>query len=134
MIASASAASSAGQPDYGALIAGLGAQRNGVGYKALCPTHTDQTPSLSISVKDGRVLVRQPYAGEIEGRRVNDIAEHATASREGAFESVSPFDGASRILSYKKDSMLRERKGGWHHDRISMVPPPLFLSSARSTA
>jgi hypothetical protein len=36
---------------------GLGARRSGRGWTARCPAHRDRSPSLSITEKDGRVLV-----------------------------------------------------------------------------
>ncbi len=35
-----------------------GVKRSGANWKALCPAHADRNPSLSISEKDGRILIR----------------------------------------------------------------------------
>lgn len=35
-----------------------GVRRNGTGWIAYCPAHEDRTPSLSISVGDGRILFK----------------------------------------------------------------------------
>jgi hypothetical protein len=41
-----------------ALVAQLGAKRNGAGWQARCPAHEDHTPSLAISEgTDGRTLL-----------------------------------------------------------------------------
>lgn len=52
---------SAGQTDNHVdlqrLIEGLGGKRIPSGWTARCPAHDDRTPSLSISLRDGRVLV-----------------------------------------------------------------------------
>jgi putative DNA primase/helicase len=41
-----------------ALIARLqGVRRNGHGWQALCPAHADKNPSLSIHLRDGRILL-----------------------------------------------------------------------------
>jgi putative DNA primase/helicase len=34
-----------------------GLRRNGSGWQALCPAHADKNPSLSVNVRDGRILV-----------------------------------------------------------------------------
>src|SRR5262249_35555185 len=39
------------------LIEGLGAKRSSSGWAARCPAHDDRNPSLSINIRDGRVLV-----------------------------------------------------------------------------
>src|SRR5258708_1556270 len=41
-----------------ALLARLqGVRRNGGGWVALCPAHADRNPSLSINVRDGKILL-----------------------------------------------------------------------------
>lgn len=40
------------------LVEGLNARRCGSGYMARCPAHDDRTPSLSITERDGKVLVK----------------------------------------------------------------------------
>ncbi len=56
--------------------------------------------------EDGRLLIRQPYIGEIEGTRVAGIAARAGSASEGTLTAVSPVDGVARIVSFKRDSML----------------------------
>lgn len=41
----------------GAIARELGGRRTGRGWMARCPAHEDRTPSLSITERDGRVLV-----------------------------------------------------------------------------
>jgi putative DNA primase/helicase len=43
--------------DLRRLIEGLGARSSGRGWAARCPAHEDRNPSLSITQRDGRVLV-----------------------------------------------------------------------------
>ncbi|WIM11287.1 toprim domain-containing protein [Enhydrobacter sp.] len=43
--------------ELGRLIGGLRARRSGAGWIARCPAHDDRTPSLGLSLRDGRVLV-----------------------------------------------------------------------------
>lgn len=43
--------------DVDRLIDGLGGRRSGTGWAARCPSHDDRNPSLSISTREGRVLV-----------------------------------------------------------------------------
>ena len=41
-----------------AILAELkGVRRNGNGWMALCPAHTDRNPSLSVRERDGKVLL-----------------------------------------------------------------------------
>lgn len=44
-------------PSLGRLIEGLGGRRVSTGWAARCPAHDDRNPSLSIGVREGRVLV-----------------------------------------------------------------------------
>jgi hypothetical protein len=39
------------------IVSGLKARRSGTGWIARCPAHADKTPSLSITERDGKVLV-----------------------------------------------------------------------------
>jgi putative DNA primase/helicase len=43
-------------PEISAIVAALGGHATGSGYMAHCPAHNDATPSLSISVRNGRTL------------------------------------------------------------------------------
>lgn len=45
------------EPDLARLIEGLGGRRVSTGWAARCPAHDDRNPSLSIGVREGRVLV-----------------------------------------------------------------------------
>ena len=44
-------------PEISAIIAALGGHANGSGWIARCPAHDDGTPSLSVSVANGKTLV-----------------------------------------------------------------------------
>jgi hypothetical protein len=121
--------------------------RNGSGYVALCPSHADKHPSLSISEgEDGRALIRchagcsfRDVLGALE-LQPRDLFEHSERERNGRdpngrgriVESYDYRDADGRLLfqAVRKDpkgfSQRRpDGRGGWIWD-LKGVEPVLY--------
>lgn len=76
-----------------AIVRALGGHRCGAGWMARCPAHDDRTPSLSISDRDGRVLVHC-HAGCDQERVI-----HALRSR-GLWPDAEPTRERRIVATY----------------------------------
>lgn len=83
-----------------------GVRKAGKGFKACCPAHNDQSPSLSIEWKDGRILVKC-FAGcatedvvRAMGLTMSDLFDDAPPSEERA---RAKYSGARHSSSCRSD-------------------------------
>ena len=63
----------------------IGVRRQGTGYQAKCPAHEDDKPSLSISEKDGKVLIHCHAGCALE-----DICGALAIEKKDLFEDMKP--------------------------------------------
>lgn len=81
-----------------------GVKKNGSGYMACCPAHEDKNPSLSISEKDGKVLLKC-FAGCSYEQVLSalDIPTHAAAQDTSATSSKKPKESTKREIEQTYD-------------------------------
>lgn len=111
-----------------------GVRRNGSGWQALCPAHADKNPSLSIDVRDGKMLVHCHAgcsteavlaAARIEMREL--FLDGATAPHVAQYSYTDERGNLLfQVLRYQpKDFKQRrpDRNGGWvgNLDRVRRV-------------
>src|SRR4051794_36130728 len=77
-----------------AIVLGLQARRSGSTWMAKCPAHDDRVPSLSISEKDGKVLVKC-FAGCEQRNVIEALKERGlweSERRAAAGRNVATYD------------------------------------------
>jgi len=103
-----------------------GVRRNGGGWQALCPAHGDRNPSLSIDVRDDRILIHCHAGCSIEavlaalGIEARELFSEATDSGRRIVAIYDYVDEQGKLLyqvvrSEPKDFRQRRPKGsgGW---------------------
>jgi 5S rRNA maturation endonuclease (ribonuclease M5) len=102
-----------------------GVRRNGSGWMALCPAHADRNPSLSINVRDGKVLLycharcSAEAVREAAGIKVDELfGDNGTAPRiAGEYPYVDETGKLLfQVVRYEPKSFRQRRpdgKGGW---------------------
>jgi hypothetical protein len=96
-------------------------QRNGAGYKALCPAHTDKNPSLSITEKHGQFLfychanagctyekilaAAGIKASDLSGRKGSKARDSRNGHGPGKIVATYQYRDASGVIVYEKVRM-----------------------------
>jgi hypothetical protein len=106
------------------ITAALHARRTSAGWIARCPAHGDHTPSLSISQRDGRVLVHC-HAGCAQADIIAALRERGLwpEYRERRLRPASDPDRArdmARADSWRKSAILLAE---WLLETISLTDP-----------
>ncbi len=111
------------------LLEGLhGVRHNGTGWRALCPAHADQNPSLSVDLREGKILVHchagcsqqavlaalgikehELFTGEGEARRIKDVYDYRDENGKLLYQ----------VIRYEPKDFRQRRPdghGGWIWD------------------
>lgn len=99
-------------------------ERNGSGYKALCPAHNDNTPSLCLNMsKDGRVLIKcqagceTEHVLEVVGLSFQDLMPDAKRIEATYDYRDEQGDLLYQVVRYKPKTFRQRRPkkdGGWN--------------------
>src|SRR5262249_45641931 len=124
------------------------ARRSGAGYKALCPSHEDKNPSLSINERDGKILFHCQAGCETKdvlaakGLTFADLKGAAPNEGKVSPKEVATYDYTDEtgtvlyqvVRYHPKDFRQRtpDGKGGWDWKLNGVQRVPYFLHGLKS--